>query len=182
MARHPGNGRGAVRRRGQLTMIRQERGFSLVESLVACLILALVGGVILVLSQTTQRVLGVTDAELTNLTDAQQALNRLTEDLHKACQGTLGCAAGQVIFKQPSGGSSTCLAGDPNITYALTAGRLTRQVGGGAPVDVATGLTAFTPACQANGVVKLRLTAQMTKPNAPSVTHRLESHVWARNP
>ena len=155
-------------------------GMSLVEVLAVSLIVALVGGVTLVLIQTGRRVWGSTEMKVTSLTQAQIALNRLTEDLRQACRATLSCAAGQVVFKR----APTCDAADPQITYAYNQAErtLTRQIDANPAATVASAVETFAPVCLPDGTVRVTLTAQTTMMDIPTVPQWLESKVLVRNP
>jgi hypothetical protein len=139
-----------------------------------------IGGMALVLADTGRNVWARTDAQLATLTDAQRALDRLNEDLGRACQSTLNpasCAAtDQLVFKL----SPSCATGSA-ITYMLTGSNLTRQVGAAAPVTVASGLTKFDVQNCSGGLVKVALTAQANTVRGP-FSQTLESQIWVRNP
>ena len=180
----PGAGLPEKRSPTRQALIGAREAFTLVEVLVATVLLALVGGVVMTLS-TSGRALWVrTDSKLASMTDAQRAVDRLTEDLRKACQNSLNppdattvCGAGQLSFRQiPS-----CAAGGPVITYRQAGSSLTRQAGAAAATTVAGNVTAFTPTCQTGGLVRLSLTAQTNSSFGIGAVRTLESTVWVQN-
>lgn len=158
--------------------LSQRQGMTMVEVLIVSLIFALVGGMTLTLAQTNRQVWSRTDAKLVSLTSAQLAMNRLTEELHQACQSTLVCSANELALKR----FPACGAADPTVRYKRVGNRLSRQVGAEAPISVTEGLTIFAPSCLSSGVVKLTLTTQAYASGVPSATQTLESDVWVRNP
>src|SRR6185295_4422718 len=89
---------------------------------------------------------------------------RVEEDLRGARQANLACTAAV----SASCLTPPCLQFDPvgggaRVTYQRTAaGRLTRTPEAGAAQVVASGLSEFLPICQPNGLVKLRVTAQLS--------------------
>lgn len=150
------------------------RGLTLVEVLVVTLIFGVVGGILLTVAASGQSAWWMTDAQLLTLTETQRALDRVSEDLRQACQTTVSCPAGQLVFKQ----SPACA--DPAITYSLSGTNLTRQVGTAVPVTIATGVTGFAvPSC-AGGLVNLSLTAQARTPNGRTLTQTISSQVWVQ--
>ena len=142
--------------------------------IVASVVFVLVSGITLTLSQAGQQVWVRMDGALVSLSDAQRALDRVSEDLRQASQANLVCAAGQLDFDLIGGG---------HITYILDANtkRLTRDDATLAKV-VADGIASFTPTCQAgSGLVRLHLLAQRTTP-AGSWNQPLDSQVFVQNP
>lgn len=152
-------------------------GFTLVEVLIVGLVLSLVGGAILVLAQTARQVWASTDARLATMTIAQQAINRLTEDLRKACASTVACPAGELQFKR----SPDCDPDGPPVTYSLVGNDLEQQEGAGAPIVVVSGLEGFAPSCPTTGRVDLTVTAQTNSIGGPS-RQTVVSQVWIQNP
>lgn len=143
-------------------------------------LMSLVGGVILTLAQTANRLWVPTDVQLATLTDAHRALDHLEKDLHAARASTLVCSAGaaenftddQLSFDRVGGAS---------IGYRVQAGQLVRREGGGPDAPLATGVTAFVPNCLAGGLVRLQLTVQgnVERGGLPQTLH---TDVWVRNP
>lgn len=158
-----------------------KRGFTLVEIiLVGGVLSVVIGGMMLVLAETGRNVWARTDAQLTSLTDAQRALGRVSEDLRRAVSSSLSdtgpnsCRANTLSFLE----SGTIR----RITYTRdNSNALTRQVDANPALTVASGLTAFTPACPGGGLVRLTLTARANSLRGPS-TQELESAIWVRNP
>ena len=165
-----------------MKMMRPD-GFTMIEMvIVTSTVFTLVGGVIFVLTASSTDVWARTDAKLTSLAAAQRALNRASEDLLKACQSTVACSAGGLTFKQPAPAASTCEASDPEITYTLAGGTLTRQVGTGVPPAViAVGLTAFNSTCGPGELVGVQVAARSSTLGRPSA-QTVESLVWVRTP
>lgn len=151
-------------------------GFTIMEILIAgTVVFVLLGGVMLVLANVSRQIWTRTEPRLVALTDAQRALDRVSEDLRQACLSTVSCPAGQLVFRR----SPPACPGPP-ITYSLAGTNLTRQVGTAAPVTIATGMTGFAPAC-ASRLVNLSLTAQVTTPQGQA-TQTFNSNVWVRSP
>ena len=155
-------------------------GFTLVELVVVGVVLSLMSGAVFALAQTTGLVWSGTDARLASFTQAQKAVNRLSEDLRQACRSTVVCTAGQVTFKR-----APCQAADPVMTYTWASNNLMRQVGGDPPSTVTDGLTALTiPRCDVtNGLVMLDLTARARAASGGSSSpQRVVSQVWIEAP
>lgn len=152
-------------------MKKTTRGFTLTEILLVVLLFVFVGAVILVVAQAGARAWGTTEAQLTTLTNAQRALDRIREELTNARQG-LTCPQNALAFFPFN-------TEDGEVTYALQGGRLTRTQQGTVQV-LAAGITQLTAVC-ANELVDVSLTVQNPSPVGP-VTHVLQSHIWIRNP
>lgn len=150
------------------------QGFTLIEVLIAGLVTVIAIGAIWTLSQASYAVWSRTEATLTNLSAAQQAINHLREDLHRACAGpgAVTYADGKLTFK-------LCEAGTPTITYALSGNLLTRKVDTSAAETVAAGLVEFTPQCQDN-VVEVVVRTQEPSYGSQS-EQRLSSKIWIPN-
>ena len=147
-------------------------GFTLTEVMVASLLSLLLGWVMLVLSFAGNQMRVRMDAQLTTLTEAQRALNRVSEDLRQARQSGLACGPGSTL-------AFTSVIG-PAVTYQLNGNTLVKREGGGGPQVIASGVTAFTPTCAAGGqAVQVSLTARANQWYAPLT---LSSQVWVRNP
>lgn len=144
------------------------RGRLLIEMLiVGGVLLILFGGVALVLAQTGRNVWVHTQTQLAGLTQAQRALDRLSEDLRGASQASLACAGGTLSFT--SSGSA--------MTYALDGSRHLVRTADGVPQIVGSGLAAFEPVCQ-GAVVELTIKV----PTLHQDPKTFESRVWVRNP
>ena len=142
--------------------------------IVASVVFVLIGGITLTLSQAGKQVWVRTDGAFVSLSDAQRALDRVSEDLRQASQANLVCAAGQLDFD---------LIGGDHITYALNTntGLLTRT-DAAAPKVVADGIATFTPSCQSgSGLVRLHVLAQKTTPSG-TWNQPLDSQVFVQNP
>ncbi len=148
----------------------RKHGFTLVELMMVCAVSSLVIGAVFVMSQAGTQAWVRTDAQLTSLTEAQQALDRLSEDLRAASQNPVPtCAGGQL----------TMTVGGVPITYSVVNTNLTRTQNATAQV-VASGVTALTPTCSQN-LVSVTLTAQVGTRYGP-LTQTLQSQVWVRTP
>lgn len=153
--------------------MRNCRGMTLTELLFTGLIFALIGGVAFAFTQAGDQLWLRTDARLANLTEAQRAVNLLTEDLRQARQAGLTCGPGSKVAFTP-------VAGGDAVTYQLSGSQLLKQVGTNPPRVIASGLTAFTPSCSlSGGVVQLRLAAQVNGGDGSATLH---SQVWVQNP
>ena len=150
-----------------------ERGeFTYVEMLVVAVVFSLVIGAMFVLSQTGNQMWVHTDDSLANVTSAQIAMDRITEDLRQASSSAgLTCASDNLQFT----------VGANRITYSRSGTELHKQVGAAPAMTVAGSVTSFTPTCQSNNVVRLQLTAQVSSLR-PTLQKTLESQVWVQNP
>ena len=108
------------------------------------------------------------------------ALDRLSDDLRRATRGEtdttkqMTCEANQITFYPAAGGSA--------VTYSLDNGSLVRTQDAAAK-PMAGQIVAFTPSCQANGLVRLQLTAQTAVGStAASVTQTFSSQVRVPSP
>ncbi len=154
-----------------------QRGFTLVELLMAAVILCLIGGMVFVIAQTGNQLWGSTDRRLASLTDAQRVLDRLTEDLRRAKRASLvaPCAA-PLTFSTVA---------DQVITYNLEGDTLVRQEQTGAQPTtsrvIGVGLSTFSVSCDPNGLVRLALTIQAQRFTDAS-RQTLTSQVFVQNP
>lgn len=159
-----------------------QRGFTLVEILVAMAVCVGIGAAVLVLAQIGAKFWGATNAQLTTLTDAQRAVDRLREELSGARRNGLTCSADNTTV------SFNPLAGAP-ITYAFAGGNLTRTQAGVSQV-VASGIVVSADPgeepirCLPNSVVEVTLRVPNTAlaPSATQTLNTLRARVWVRNP
>jgi hypothetical protein len=142
---------------------------------VGIVVLALLSGMALVLAESGKLVWVRADGQITTITDAQRALDRVSEDLRRGKQANLTCVNNQLAFDLADGSG--------RVTYARTqAGTLTRAVGVATASAVAGGLVNFSvPSC-AGGLVKLEVTAQMNLPGGGTSAQTLASQVWVQSP
>ena len=180
---------------------RLERGLTLAEILVVSAVVATsVGGLTMVLVDAGGRVWTRTDGQLTTLSHAQSALDRLTQDLYTARQPVTCSAGGSLSFtKLVRNAATQQLIAGPVVTYSCVGcsstapGTLTKVEGTGAPQVMASGLTGFTSTCLSEGLVRITLTSRVntgqgafTPTCDPSAwtnpCYTLESQVWVRNP
>lgn len=168
---------------------RATAGFSLVELLiVGGVIFVLVNGVTLVLAQSGKQVWERAESGVTTVSDAQRALDRITEDLQNARQANLSCQTAV---------SATCITppclvfdladGSGRVTYQLSViGQVLRTLDQGQPQVVGSGLTDFTPTCLPNSLVKLDVTAEATARTGTQqytlATRPMTSTVFVQNP
>ena len=164
-------------------------GFSLVELMVVgTVVFLLLGGVTLVLAQSGKQVWQQAESQIVTVSDAQRALDRMSEDLRNGRQANLACqtaAAGACI-------TPPCLAfdladGGGRLTYQLSViGQLLRTVNTGQPQVVASGLSRFTPSCRLNGLVQLEVTAEVTYQQGETTytlaRRPMTSNVFVQNP
>ena len=158
-------------------------GMTLVEILIVTVIAALFfGGATFVVTQTGKQMWERTDTRMATLNQAQIAMNRLSDDLHKASQTNLACVAGisgsclnpPCLEFTPAGALS-------RVTYQRTnAGDLTRTQNGASQTD-ASGLVTFLPSCSGGGVVRLHLSAQVAGTSGYPM-QSIDSQVWAQSP
>lgn len=154
-----------------------QRGFTLVEVLVVTVVLTLLGGMALVFAGSGQKVWLLTDSRVTAMTQAQIALNRLTEDLRRGRQSTLQCTINGAL-------SVTQLDGTA-ITYHCegcddtNSGTLVKEVNA-TPQVVAGDISAVSFTCAPNGIVNLFVTTRAR--TLRGATQTLTSQVWVKNP
>lgn len=171
-------------------------GFTIVEILIAgTVVFVLLGGVTVVLGNVSRQIWTRTEPRLIALTEAQRALDRVSEDLRTASSASVNdtlpnrCRANLLSFRQP-------VVNPPGtnnrVRYSLSGtGVLTRDFDalddgtGIVTQTIVTGVTAFTPSCPPGGsagvVGRLTLTAQVTTPQGQA-TQRFDSNVWVRSP
>ena len=166
-------------------MNKHQTGFTLVEMLVVAALFVFIGAAVLVLSQTGAKFWRATESQLTTLTNAQRALDRLRQELSAARQNGLTCSADHttVSFNPLTGGL---------ITYAVAMGNLTRTQGqGGVAQLMASGVVVSTRAqeepfyCLANGIVQITLSvpnSALAPSPATNTLNTLRAQVWVRNP
>jgi hypothetical protein len=154
-------------------------GFTFVEIVIVGTVVALVlGGMTWAMASSGQMVWGRTDAEITALDSAQRAIDRISEDLRRATRGEADpgrqviCRPGEITIYPMTGGSAA--------VYSLNGGNLIRAQDG-ASLVMAAHISDFTPTCEARGLVRLRLTAQVGLGQS-NFEQSLDSHVWIRNP
>ncbi|MBI4597596.1 MAG: hypothetical protein HY737_04245 [Candidatus Omnitrophica bacterium] len=146
--------------------------FTFVEVMVVATVFSLMSGSLLVMTQTGNRIWQHTDDSLANTTGAQIAMDRIVEDLRRAsATAGLACAADSLQMR----------VGADQITYARAGALLTKQVNNDPATTVAGGLTAFTPTCQADNVVKVQLVVRGNGMRS-ELAQTLESQVWVQNP
>ena len=158
-------------------------GFTLVEILfVTVIVVLLLGGATFVVTQTGKQVWERTDTRMAALNQVQIAMNRLSDDLHKASQTNLACVAGiSGSCLNPPCLEFTPVGALPRVTYQRTnAGNLTRTQNGAAQT-VAAGLVTFLPSCSGGGVVRLHLSAQVAGTSGYPM-QSIDSQVWAQSP
>jgi len=147
------------------------RGLTFTEVLFAGFIFVLIAGVSLALVQSGDQVWRRIEARLATLTQAQIALDRVSEGLRSARQDGLTCSPTTLTF--------TPTSGPEPVTYQLNGTDLVRDVGG-IPQVIAAGVQAFTPTCAPGGpVVQLRLMVQANVWQDPMT---LNAQVWVQNP
>ena len=160
------------------------RGVTLVEVLmVTVIVLGLVGALLFVIGNAGQKAWTGTEALLVNLTQAQAALDRMSDEVRGACASSPTvpwiCGANQLQFTRPP----TC---DQSVTYSLAGNTLTRQVDPEeAPTDLTGGLNEFRATCTTDGspvhLVDLQVTAEATS-GTYMRPQTLQSQVWVANP
>ena len=154
-------------------------GFTFFELLmVGSIVFVLLGGIMLALSHVGTQVWNRTEVQQVSLDSVQRALDRMSEDLRQASQTGLGCAAGTLTLTPAVGGGG-------QIRYSRAANGQLSRLQGGVTVVVASGLTAFTPTCSAEGnagLTRLALTAQATGPGGLVSAQTLSTHVWVQSP
>ena len=165
--------------------IRNALGFTLAELLIVVVpMLIAFGGMTLVLEQSGRNAWLTADAQLDSGTDAQRALDRISEDLRGMSASSVQCTAGGTRLQMGSGPPVTYQFAGTGI-YAGT-GRLTRTVGTGmgAPQQtISSRLVTFscTPP-DANRVITLRVTSRGRTVQGRTVDRALNTRVWVQIP
>lgn len=145
-------------------------GFSLVEVLMVTVVLLLIGGAGMAMSQVGPSIWVSTGNRLASLTNAQRALDRVVRDLRAASAATLNCAPAapnDLTFTQVENGVQTVVNYDHSGTLLLKNGQA-----------VAGAVTAFRPTCFPDGRVAVQVTVQVDA----STARTLASQVWVRQP
>lgn len=154
-----------------------QRGFTLVEVLMAGAIVGLVGSAVFVLAQTGNQLWGSTESRLATLTIAQKVMDALTDDLRRARRASLvaPCAL-PLTFTTVNGRI---------VTYTLNEETLVRreQEAEQPPIDRVVGseLTALSTSCDGDGIVRLSLTVQSRRFSDAS-RQTVISQVMVQNP
>jgi prepilin-type N-terminal cleavage/methylation domain-containing protein len=156
------------------------KGFTLAEVLVVSVVMSIISAVTIVLAEASHQTWGRMDVYLQSRFVAQQALNRVVEDVRSADQSSLDCQLGDVDDLADNQLVLTRNGGTMALSYHLNGGDLIRTQDGDERI-VASGLTAFVPGCQLGGLVSLRLTSQVRNLYGTATQH-LTSNVWAQNP
>lgn len=150
-----------------------QRGFTLVEAVMVSFICLIVGGLLLIIGSVGFQVWARTDTRLSALSDAQRALDRVSEQLMKASQQGLSCAGGGLTMTRKSDNGI--------LNYQLSNGQLVLTENG-APNVVAAGLLGFSAVCQPEGLVRLEITTRSSSGGFSGSPQVLQSQVWVRNP
>ena len=151
--------------------MRRHRGFTLVEALIVTVVLLLVSGMALAIAQTGPRVWSQTSERLASITDAQRALDRLTEDLRLAQTASLNCAPAapdELTFTQ------TRLVGGVYTNVAVAYNHQGTQLLKDGNV-VATEIAAFQPTCLSDGEVVLQLTVRVDASSTRTLLARVRT-------
>ena len=155
------------------------KGFTLVEVLMTALIATLIGGALLVVAIAGRRVSDLTNARLTTMTNAQQAMNYITRDLRGTIDPrSLVCRAndGRLRFPDSTGGFT--------ISYTFQSGQL-KRTGAGDPDITFTGVSDFQFVCSSAGEkpkwVRIQVTARADS-GQESIKQTVTSQVQLRNP
>ena len=153
-----------------------QHGVTLVEQLiVATIFLGLTLGVSWTLSETTQRTWDLTNARLDTVFSTEKALNRLRQDLNQASQSSLVCEGERLTLCL----AAPCAEGGVAVSYQRDGvnAALIRAQQGNLSETISFGVLAFTPVCQAEGVVRILLTTRQG-----GVTKAIQDSVWVRIP
>ncbi len=158
-------------------------GFTLIELIVVVtVVMLIVGGVLLSLTRTGTQIWSRSDSQIASATAAQQALNRVTEDLRRARRFGLNCSTafggGYLWFNPVDGGPTVQYAFNP---FTDTKDTLVRTQNG-VPQVMVGGLTQFIPKCGlGDDLVRISVTAEV-KGFAGSWGQTLMSQVRVQNP
>ncbi len=161
------------------------QGMSLVELIAASSIALLVCGGVLALTQTGGQMYSRADAKLASATEAQRAIDRISEDLRRARGSGLTCQA-DVLQMTPANLAPviryervTALTSKPTDPLWRLNNLLRSQ--GGTDVLLTSGITAFQSSCPSQRLVTVGLTAQVGN-LGPSSVQTLVSRVEVQNP
>ena len=152
----------------------------LLEAIVVGVVVSIVSAMTMMLAKSGQAMWMMTSARLSAISSAQQAINRLTEDLQLASQQSVSaaaCAETGFSFKKLNGDGSM----GPTVTYARDGDQLIRTMMNQPAQIKAVGVVAFRPECRPGGVVALEVTTQAGR-GSKSVVSTVKSRVWIRNP
>ncbi len=145
-------------------------GFTLVEAMMATVVLVLIGGMTFAMAQTSPRVWSQTSQRLSSITDGQRVLDRVSEDIRYASAATLNCAPAapnELTFTSKRGGVDAAVAYNQQGSDLLKNGQA-----------MARGVTAFRALDCTGGRVVLQLTVRVDAASSRTLT----SQVWARQP
>ena len=162
-------------------MWRGRAGFTMLElSIVAAILVAVAGVLGIVLIRSGELVWVRTDLQLTAMTDAQRAMDRLRDDLRIAARSSLASCSETVglsfQIRNPDGSLT------PVITYTRTGTRLFRTRFGEPAQVVADNVVTFTPVCEPGGVVSLQVAARPpTSRTSIGFVQTLSSKVLVKN-
>lgn len=159
--------------------INRGTGFTLVEILVTAALFSFVGLAFHAMMKATQDAWFTTDTQLLTVQATQGVLNRVTTEIKGALPTGLSCTCLSGV-----GQCLTFTGGDGvAVTYSRTAANeLTRAAGAAEPIAIAAGVTDFTPTCNANGLVGVRVTTQATASGGRVFTHTDFSQAFIQNP
>ena len=171
--------------RGFTPPFRNRAGFTMVELLIVSgIAFSLWGGLALMTTDAGNRVWSRADTQMTTMSSAQLALNRLTEDLRAASLAApVTCLPGDISFSQDPDGPG----GAPPVPFRYQLNQATRtltRTRAGVSQVMAGNLSALTfppPGCT-NGLVQVALTARVAPANRTPATYTLNSSVRIRNP
>ena len=150
--------------------MRRVQGLTFVETLIVTVVLALIGGMAMIMSQTGPRVWTQTSTRLASITNGQRALDRVIGDLRGASSPTVNCAPGapdELTFTQLVNGNPVAVAYDLNGTTLFKNGQA-----------VAGDLSAFRCTRFADGHVQIEVGVRVDA----STVRTLTSQVWVRQP
>ncbi len=157
---------------------RDEEGFTVIEVVIAMMLLSLVMALIFSSLWQTQRSEAYSRGRTEALDDMRQTMNRMTKDLRQVSSISGTPTASSLDVMTYVDGTLT------RVVYQVTGDELTRQVGAGTATTMQVDLTTpdlftYTPDATAPNILTIVLSVRPA--NLPETTLILESEVEFRN-
>ena len=156
-------------------MIRRA-SFTTVEMLIVTVVMLLIGGAVMVMSQTGPRVWTQTTTQLASITNGQRAMDRVLGDLRQASTTTVNCAPGggnELTLTQMRDTNGDGVPDPVNVSYDQNGTVLARN-----GATVAGDVSGFRCTRFGDGRVAVEVTVRVDATR----TRTLTSQVWVRQP
>ena len=141
-------------------------GFTMVELLMVTVVMTLIGGAVIVMSQTSLRVWAQTTNQLASITNGQRAMDRVLTDLRAASSASVNCAP-------PAPNELTFTRLGAPVSYDQNGAVLARN-----GATVAGDISGFRCTRFGDGHVAVEVTVRVDAARTKSLT----SQVWVRQP